>query len=197
MADHQKAQAWTFEAPGTPGTPGTPLSTLVASNALLSRSVRWGGAAACRQRSQLMLSASSNTSRYHKKSFNIPNELARYESPGDDGEIVGVKSVRAANITLKINPSLPWGDHYNITPFSEGTAQHLVAEEAALLYGNPSLSTVGGFFYTLYRKKEWVMSPKFCLKPHPQLHCCYMNPDDVRGCCFMNPDDNRSFGFMR
>ena len=165
MADQRRAQfgnpGWTFEAPGTPGTPETPLSTLVASNALLSRSVRQGGAAACRQRSQLMLSASSSTSGYHTKSFNIPDELARYESPRGDCEIVGMKSVRAAIITLKINPSLPWGDHYGITPFAEGTAQRLVAEEAALLYGNPSLSTVGGFFYTLYREKERVMTPEF------------------------------------
>jgi hypothetical protein len=114
MADHRRIQfgnlAWTFEAPGTlgtPGMPGTPLSTLVALNTLLSRSVHRGGVAACCQRSQLTLLAVSSTAGYYTKSFNIPDELAHYESPGGDYEIVGVKNVCAATLMLKINPLLP------------------------------------------------------------------------------------------
>jgi hypothetical protein len=165
-----------YETQATRGTPGitgmyvSPLTSMATSNALSSRSVHRGRGAACHQRSRIAVSGGSSTAGWHTKSFNIPNELARYDSGEDDIEIVGVKNIRSTMITLKLNPAMPWGDHYDITPFVEGTAQRLVVESAATLYGNPSLSTIGGFFYTLYRKKDRV-SLRYRLPMQTFPHC--------------------------
>ena len=64
----------------------------------------------------------SSTAGWHTKSFNIPDELVRYDSGEDDIEIVGMKNIRFAMITLKLNFTMPWKDHYDITPFVERTA---------------------------------------------------------------------------
>ena len=49
----------------------------------------------------------SSIAGWHTKSFNIPDELAHYDSGEDDIEIVRVKNIRSTMITLKLNPTMP------------------------------------------------------------------------------------------
>lgn len=59
-------------------------------------------------------------------------------------------------ISLRRPPNLPWGDHYCLEPFKEGTGQRAIAEMAAEIYNQPNLAQKGGFFYRLYNSKERV-----------------------------------------
>jgi hypothetical protein len=122
MADQQQTQpgngAWDFEALGTATAYMIPLSSMATSNSLLSRSVRRGGGAACRRRSQVAVSGGSSTAEFHTKAFNILDELARYSTGASDIEFVGIKNLRSATISLELNPTLPWGDHYDPSPFA-------------------------------------------------------------------------------
>lgn len=165
MADNRETQlgnvARTHEAQGSSGGFATsPLTSIATSNALLSHSIQRGGGAACRHRSRVTAHANATpiTAHWHKdghtKVFNLPDELARYTSDGI--EHVGVKSIRSATIELKLHPNLPWGDHYDISPFPEGTGQRIIAEVAAEKYDNPALSLIGGFFFRIYREKDRV-----------------------------------------
>jgi hypothetical protein len=171
MAERRPSQTgnpWDFESLGTPGTPrmyASPLTTMATSNSLLSRSVRRGGGAACRQRSHVAVPSTSKETPGHTKAFNLPDVLVRYRTGEGDAEYTGVQSIRVQVLSLKVDPAMPWGDHYNISPFSEGTVQSRVAEKAAELYANPALSTIGGFFYRIYREKERVSSSHATLNP--------------------------------
>lgn len=173
MADRRLPQstggAWDLESLGTPRTPatfGSPLTTLATSNSLLSRSVRRGGGAACRQRSHVMVSSVSREAAEHTKAFNLPDVLVRYRSGEGQVEYTGVQSIRDQLLSVKVDPAMPWGDHYAVGPFSEGTVQRRVAE----LYGNPELSNIGGFFYRIYREKERV-----CASIEPRLNLCMLD----------------------
>lgn len=63
-------------------------------------------------------------------------------------------SVNLDTVSLLVKPAL--GDHYDISPFLEGTGQRIIAEVAAEKYDNPVLALIGGFFYRIHREKEWV-----------------------------------------
>ena len=70
-----------------------------------------------------------------------------------------VTSVRTTMISLQRPPNLPWGDHYGLELFKEGTSQHAIAEKAAEIYDQPNLALKGGFFYYLYYTKERISIP--------------------------------------
>jgi hypothetical protein len=148
-----RSNVWNYKVPVMQSTL---LTTMATSNAILSNTARRGGNDVCRQRTNLRLAAASSSAAHHTKSFNIPDELVEYIGPDSQMRFVGVETVRNATITIKVDPDLPWGDHYNTSPFLPGTAQRLVAEEAALLYGNADLCNIGGFFYCLYQEKDRV-----------------------------------------